>query len=87
MGEVEVGLDIDPELGTADSGDLEHDLPNLFVVVAEAAQERHIPPTTFARSASVSNCLAPTTGARCSCRPGFWRSREPRRARQSAATE
>ena len=47
MGEVEVGLDIDPELGTADSGDLAHDLPNLFVAVAEAAQERHIPVAIF----------------------------------------
>lgn len=39
-GEVTVGLDIDPEPGAADSGDLEVDLPNLFVAVAEAAQER-----------------------------------------------
>ncbi len=38
--EVEFGLDIDPEQGTADSGDLEIDLPNLFVAVAEAAEER-----------------------------------------------
>src|SRR5438093_8007120 len=43
IGEVEVGLDIDPEKGTADSGDLESDLPNLFVAVAEAAEERKIP--------------------------------------------
>src|SRR5438445_2097800 len=43
IGEVEVGLDIDPEKGTADSGDLESDLPNLFVAVAEAAEERRIP--------------------------------------------
>jgi len=35
----EIGLDIDPELGEADSGDLEIDLPNLFIVVAEAAKE------------------------------------------------
>jgi len=39
-GDVTVGLDIDPEPGAADSGDLEVDLPNLFVAVAEAAQER-----------------------------------------------
>ena len=39
-GEVTVGLDIDPEPGAADSGDLEVDLPNLFVAVTEAAQER-----------------------------------------------
>ena len=43
MGGVEVGLDIDPEQGAADSGDLESDLPNLFVAVAEAAEERHLP--------------------------------------------
>ncbi|MBM2813204.1 MAG: ATPase [Chloroflexi bacterium] len=35
-----VELDIDPEQGSADSGDLEIDLPNLFVAVAEAAEER-----------------------------------------------
>ena len=34
-GEVEIGLDIDPERGTADSGDIESDLAELFVVVAE----------------------------------------------------
>ena len=41
VGEVNFGLDIDPEKGTADSGDLEIDLPKLFVAVAEAAQERY----------------------------------------------
>jgi hypothetical protein len=35
-----IGLDIDPEQGSADSGDLEVDLANLFVAVAEAAEER-----------------------------------------------
>ena len=40
MGEISFGLDIEPENGTADSGDLEIDLPNLFVAVAEAAEER-----------------------------------------------
>lgn len=39
-GDVSLGLDIEPEKGTADSGDLEIDLPNLFVAVAEAAEER-----------------------------------------------
>src|SRR5262245_53670438 len=34
------GLDIDPEKGTADSGDLEIDLPSLFIVIAEAAENR-----------------------------------------------
>jgi hypothetical protein len=40
VSEVEFGLDIEPELGTADSGDLEIDLPALFVAVAEAAEDR-----------------------------------------------
>ena len=40
VGEFTLGLDIDPEKGAADSGDLEIDLPNLFVAVAEAASER-----------------------------------------------
>ena len=38
--DIEFGLDIDPEMGAADSGDLEIDLPNLFTAVAEAAAER-----------------------------------------------
>ena len=37
---IEFGLDIDPEKGAADSGDIEIDLPNLFTAVAEAATER-----------------------------------------------
>ena len=40
VGEVDIGLDIDPEKGVADSGDLEVDLPDLFQAVAEAAKER-----------------------------------------------
>lgn len=40
VGDVEIGLDIDPELGTGDSGDLEADLPALFEALAEAAQDR-----------------------------------------------
>jgi hypothetical protein len=43
LGEIEVGLDIEPERGTADSGDLESDVPALFLAVAEAAEERQIP--------------------------------------------
>ncbi|MBA3708892.1 MAG: ATP-binding protein [Planctomycetes bacterium] len=35
-----VSLDVDPEAGSADSGDIDVDLPNLFVAVAEAAQDR-----------------------------------------------
>lgn len=38
--DVEFGLDVDPEKGSADSGDIELDLPNLFVAVGEAAEER-----------------------------------------------
>lgn len=38
--EISIGLDVEPEKGSADSGDLEIDLPNLFVAVAEAAEER-----------------------------------------------
>ena len=37
---VELGLDVNAETGTADSGDIEIDLPNLFTVVAETAGER-----------------------------------------------
>lgn len=40
FGSLEVGLDIDAEIGAADSGDIEIDLPNLLVAVAEAAEER-----------------------------------------------
>ncbi len=40
VGEFTIGLDIDPEVGSADSGDLEIDLPNVFVAVGEAAAER-----------------------------------------------
>lgn len=38
--DVELGLDVEPERGSADSGDIELDLPNLFVAVGEAAEER-----------------------------------------------
>lgn len=41
VGELDLGLDIEPEKGSADSGDLHTDLTNLFVAVAEAAQERN----------------------------------------------
>lgn len=39
IGELTVGLGIDPELGVADSGDLEADLARLLEVVGEAARE------------------------------------------------
>ena len=38
--EIPIGIDIHPEAGTADSGDLELDLPDLLVALAEVAQER-----------------------------------------------
>lgn len=40
IGDIDLGLDIAPESGTADSGDLEVDLPILFVALGEAAVER-----------------------------------------------
>lgn len=42
VGDLDIGLDIEPESGAADSGDLEVDLPSLFMTVAEAAQERGV---------------------------------------------
>jgi len=39
--ELELSLDIDPERGTADSGDLEADLSVLMEVIGEAAQDRN----------------------------------------------
>lgn len=41
VGEVTIGLDIEPEKGAADSGDLEIDLSNLFIAIAEAAEDRN----------------------------------------------
>ena len=38
IGDYSFGLDIEPEKGTADSGDMELDLPELFTVIAEAAK-------------------------------------------------
>lgn len=40
MGEIEIGLDIEPETGAADSGDIEIDLPNLFEALGDAAKEK-----------------------------------------------
>lgn len=40
LGEIELGLDIDPEKGAADSGDLAVDLTALFVALGEAAADR-----------------------------------------------
>jgi hypothetical protein len=36
-GDISIGLDIEPELGSADSGDIEIDLPQLLVAIGEAA--------------------------------------------------
>src|SRR5262249_28031379 len=40
INEVIIEMEAEPEKGTADSGDLEIDLPNLFVAIAEAAEDR-----------------------------------------------
>jgi len=42
VGDIDFGLDIEPEVGSADSGDLEVDLPNLFMAVGEAALDRGV---------------------------------------------
>lgn len=39
---IDIELGIEPEAGTADSGDLEHDLGELLVAVAEAALSRNV---------------------------------------------
>lgn len=39
-GEIGFGVDLDPERGVADSGDLEADLTQLFVALGEAARDR-----------------------------------------------
>lgn len=40
IGDIEMGLGIDPEKGAADSGDLEADLAELFAALGEAAKDR-----------------------------------------------
>jgi hypothetical protein len=40
VGDVTFGLGVESEKGSADSGDLEIDLPNLFIAVGEAAEDR-----------------------------------------------
>ena len=47
VNDVTFGLDIEPEHGSADSGDLENDLPELFVAIAEAAEERNTAVAVF----------------------------------------
>jgi hypothetical protein len=39
--DIEIGIDVDPETGVADSGSLEADLAEVFVAVGEAAADRH----------------------------------------------
>lgn len=39
--EIDLGIGIEPERGTADSGDLESDLAQVFIAVGEAAKDRH----------------------------------------------
>src|SRR5271154_246221 len=39
--DIEIGIDVDPETGIADSGSLEADLAEVFVAVGEAAADRH----------------------------------------------
>jgi hypothetical protein len=41
LGDLEVGLGVDPEAGIADSGDLDADLPDLFEAVGQAAKARN----------------------------------------------
>jgi hypothetical protein len=40
FGDVELGIDVEPEVGLADSGDLDVDLTDLLLAVGEAARER-----------------------------------------------
>jgi AAA ATPase domain len=41
--DVSIGIDIEPEKGSADSGDIEVDLPELFLSIGEAALDRKCP--------------------------------------------
>lgn len=43
VGEIDMGIGVDPEAGTADSGDLEHDLPELMLILGEAAAAANRP--------------------------------------------
>lgn len=47
LGDFDLGLDVDPEVGTGDSGDLETDLPDLLLSVGQAAQSRQVPVAIF----------------------------------------
>lgn len=41
IGEIDLGVDIEPEKGLADSGNLEADLAQVFIALGEAAQDRN----------------------------------------------
>jgi hypothetical protein len=43
IGDIDIGLSVDPEKGLADSGDLEADLPDLVTAVGEAAKDGNTP--------------------------------------------
>lgn len=43
LNDIDIELGLDPETGSADSGDLEHDLGQLLVAVAEAAKAQNYP--------------------------------------------
>jgi hypothetical protein len=47
LNDVEMGLSISPEVGTADSGDLESDLPDLFLAIGQAAKAARKPVVIF----------------------------------------
>lgn len=52
--EVGMSLDIAPETGSADSGDLEADLSTLFVAVAEVAEDKKLPSLCLSMKSSTS---------------------------------
>ncbi len=47
LGDLDIGMTIEPETGTADSGDLESDLPELFAAVGETALASNMPVAIF----------------------------------------
>lgn len=68
VGEIDIGLDIEPEIGAADSGDLEVDLPSLLVAVAEAAQERGYQAWNHAASSPITLAVVREAGEQVSRR-------------------
>lgn len=47
ISDVEIGLGVEPELGVADSGDIEADLPDLFEALGRAAKAANMPVAIF----------------------------------------